>query len=117
MAVDVLLAEDEEMVRNLAATALQRKRFLVIPARNPEESIEPFRSGINVDVLLTDMQMGNGITGIVLGEHLLNEQPGIAVLVMSGFLEAELLATEKNLAFLAKPFTPYKLVKTNATGT
>src|SRR3954449_3248019 len=85
--------------------------FLVIPACNGEEAIELFRSGIAVDVLLTDMQMGNGITGIALAEHLLHQRPGIAVLLMSGFPDAKLLANERNLPFLEEPFTPDMLVK------
>ena len=39
------------------------------------------------------------------------ERPGIAVLVMSGLPEAEFLARERNLRFLAKPFTPAKLLE------
>ena len=108
----VLIADDDEAVRSLAATTLEQAGFLVLPACDGEAAIEIFRSGrVNVDALLTDVQMGNGITGIALAEHLLNERPEIAVLVMSGLPEAELLASEKNLRFLAKPFTPAKLVE------
>jgi DNA-binding NtrC family response regulator len=108
----VLIAEDEEIVRTLAATALERAGFLVLPACNGEAALEIFRNGgANIDALLTDVQMGSGITGIALAERVLMERPEIAVLVMSGFPEAELLARERNLCFLAKPFTPAKLVE------
>lgn len=108
----VLIADDEEAVRTLAATTLEQAGFLVLPACNAEAAIEIFRRGrVNVDALLTDVQMGNGITGIALAEHILNEKPEIGVLVMSGLPEAELLASEKNLRFLAKPFAPAKLVE------
>ena len=111
-AAAVLIAEDEETVRTLAATTLERAGFLVLPACNGEAAIEMFRhGGVNVDALLTDVQMGNGITGLALAEHVLNERPEIAVLVMSGFPDAELLARERNLRFLAKPFTPVELVE------
>ena len=111
-AAAVLIAEDEETVRTLAATALERAGFLVLPACNGEAALEILRDGgVNVDALLTDVQMGNGITGIALAERVLMERPGIAVLVMSGFPEAEFLARERNLRFLAKPFTPAKLLE------
>jgi len=110
--VAVLIADDEEAVRSLAATVLERAGFLVLPACNGETALEIFRNGgVKVDALLTDVQMGSGINGIALAEHVLHEKPEIAVLVMSGFSEAELLARERNLRFLAKPFTPAKLVE------
>ena len=108
----VLVADDEEAVRTLATTTLERAGFLVLPACNGEAAIEIFRSGrVDVHALLTDVQMGDGITGIALAEHILDERPDIAVLVMSGLPEAELLAREKNFRFLAKPFTPAELVE------
>ena len=110
--VAVLIAEDDERVRACAARALARAGFVVLPACNGEAAIEILRNGgVNVDALLTDVQMGNGITGIALAERVLNERPEIAVLVMSGFPDADLLARERSLRFLAKPFTPTKLVE------
>ena len=111
-AVAVLIAEDEEILLASFAKALERAGFLVLPARNGEAAIEIFRNGgVNVDALLTDVQMGNGMTGIALAEQVRNERPEIAVLVMSGFPEAEFQARERNLRFLAKPFTSAKLLE------
>lgn len=108
----VLIVDDEETVRTIVATTLEQAGFLVLPACDGEAAIEIFRSGrVNVHALLTDVQMGEGITGIALAEHIQNERPDIAVLVMSGLPEAEPLAKEKNFRFLAKPFTPAELVE------
>lgn len=110
-ALTVLIAEDDEMVRALAATVLRMEGFVVIPACNAEAAIEVFQSGVNIDALLTDNQMGGGLTGIMLAEHILRERPGLRVLVMSGFPETERSARERNLPFMAKPFKPAELAE------
>ena len=70
----VLIVDDDESVRTLAATTLEQAGFFVLLACDGEAAIEIFRSGrLNVDTLLTDVQMGNGITGIALAQHILNE--------------------------------------------
>lgn len=106
-----MIAEDEETVSAIAAAVLKREGFAVIQASNAEAAIEVFRSGVKIDALLTDMQMGSGLTGIMLADHILNEKPGLGVVIMSGFPETEGLARERNLPFLAKPFTPTRLAE------
>ncbi len=110
-ALTILIAEDEEVVRALAAAVLQREGFVVIPACNAEAAIEVFRSGLNIDALLADMQMGSGLTGIMLAEYFLRERPGLGVLVMSGFPDTERMARERNIPFMAKPFDAAQLVE------
>jgi DNA-binding NtrC family response regulator len=101
-----LLAEDERTVRNFVAIALQREKFVILPTCNGTEALQVFRSHVHIDLLLTDVQMGDGMSGIELAERIREEKPGTKVLVMSGFPENNLMAAQKKLPFLKKPFTP-----------
>jgi DNA-binding NtrC family response regulator len=101
----VLLAEDDTAVRTLAALALQAEHLYVLQACNGEEALRVARTHDNIDLVLTDVEMGAGLNGIDLRSRILAERPGLPVLVMSGFSENESMAAEKGIPFLAKPFT------------
>jgi DNA-binding response OmpR family regulator len=105
----VLLAEDDTAVRTLAAIFLQEEQFSVLQASDGDEALRVARSHESIDLLLTDVEMGDGLNGIELGSRLLAERPGLPVLVMSGFPDSEIMAAEKGMPFLAKPFTPTSL--------
>jgi DNA-binding NtrC family response regulator len=111
MAQTVLLAEDEDTFRITIIRLLQRENFLVHPCCSGEEALEIAQRTVTIDILLTDLKMGSGMNGFDLAERLLNERPGIAVLVMSGFYGAEAMAAERRLPFLAKPFKSAVLIE------
>ncbi len=106
----VLVADDEAVVRNFVVFALRRENFIVHSTSKPDEALQVFRNQA-IDLLLTDIQMGDGMNGVELAEQIMEEKPGTKVLVMSGFPEKELPATEKNLPFLSKPFTAAILIE------
>ena len=56
-----------------------------------------------IDLLITDWQMPR-INGTDLCSHLLEERPGIKVLVMTGADMSEIVDQNINLPFLPKPF-------------
>jgi DNA-binding response OmpR family regulator len=105
----VLLTEDESVVSNFVSRALEREGLTVLIAFNAEQALEVFRNEA-IDLVFTDVNLSNGMNGVELAERILAEKPGTKVLVMSGFPEKELLAAEKNLSFLRKPFTAAILI-------
>lgn len=108
-AVAVLIAEDEETVRTFAATALERAGFLVLPACNGEAALEIFRNGgVNVDALLTDVQMGYGYR---TGRARPDGEAGNCGAGDVGFSRSGVPGQGKEPFFLAKPFTPAKLLE------
>lgn len=100
-----LLAEDDPSVRPYLSVLLQQQGFVVLPACDGTEALGIFHafSG-QIDLLVTDVNMGDGPDGIDLARQLLREQPGLPVLVVSGTLESEGMAAENGFPFLAKPF-------------
>jgi CheY-like chemotaxis protein len=106
----ILLAEDDRIVSRLAEVALVRAGFIVLPATTGEEALELSRLVADLDALLTDVYMGDGMSGVQLAECLLRERPRISVLVMSANLEYQPTAFGRPLPFLPKPFAATTLV-------
>jgi len=99
----VLLVEDEPLVRLLAADVLVEAKFRVIEAANAEEALTVLQAGVEVDVLLSDVEMPPGIDGYALARQVHERWPEIEILITSG----REWPTEGDLppgaAFLAKP--------------
>jgi signal transduction histidine kinase/CheY-like chemotaxis protein len=108
----LLLVEDEDAVRQLARTALERDGYRVFQAASGEEALALIeRERVRPDLVLTDVVMP-GLDGRQLVSRLREQLPGVPVLLMSGYagpggpVSGE---TDPNLAFLQKPFTPSAL--------
>src|SRR5581483_9242488 len=91
----VLLAEDEPDLRQLLAVTLQRENYIVLPACDAGEALKTFHSHRNIDLLLTDVQLGSGMNGVELAGHILHEAPATKALLISGFPDSEILAAER----------------------
>jgi signal transduction histidine kinase len=107
----ILLVEDQEEVRTLAARLLRRRGYTVIEAASGAEGLAYAASHPErIDLLLTDVVMP-GISGRTLADQLLASRPDVKVLFMSGYTEDVLARLDPAMAFIPKPFTPTTLVE------
>jgi signal transduction histidine kinase len=110
----VLLVEDNESVRDLAARALRRRGYTVYEARTAEEAIEwSAASKVKPNLLVTDVVMP-GLSGPNLAARLLHQNPKLRVLYMSGYTDDAAAvhgAFWGGIPLLQKPFTPSKLAE------
>jgi two-component system, cell cycle sensor histidine kinase and response regulator CckA len=108
----ILLVEDEEMVRALAQTILERNGYTVFAARSVKDALRMIEEEPNmIDLMLTDIVMP-GMSGPELAERIRASRPATKVLYMSGYTDRELTsatAWEFGPAILQKPFTPQTL--------
>ena len=113
VAATILLVEDEDAVRRLAARSLTRAGYHVLEAATPSEARALFdRHASEIALLLTDVVMPE-MRGPALAELLLAIRPDLPVVFMSGY--APLDASEESAAqapFLAKPFSTSLLLST-----
>jgi two-component system, cell cycle sensor histidine kinase and response regulator CckA len=110
----LLLVEDNEAVRSLAARALQRRGYKVFEARSGEEALKLTETaGVRPDLLITDVIMP-GLSGPSLAGLLLHRQPRLRVLYVSGYTDdanADRGAFLGQAPLLQKPFTPSTLAE------
>jgi|GEM_PF-762769 len=104
----ILLVEDEVAVRQVAGIVLRKLGYRVIEAANGPEALAIWaQQGKEIDLLITDMVMPHGVTGIDLGEKLRAERPALGVILMSGY-NNEILKGEAGrtagVTLVAKPF-------------
>ncbi len=105
----ILLVEDMEIVRKLAAGILSKQGYRVVEASSGQEAVELFEANKKeIDLLVTDVVMP-GMGGTELLEQLLNIRPELKALFMSGhpqdaIAQQGILDTGTN--FIQKPFRP-----------
>jgi PAS domain S-box-containing protein len=108
----VLLVEDEQPVRELVRTILERAGHRVVEAASPEEALATFNSMKSVDLLLTDVVMP-AMSGFELFRTLVERLPSLRVLFISGYTDYALFEptiADRGAAFLEKPFSADALI-------
>jgi PAS domain S-box-containing protein len=110
----VLIVEDQETVRELAARVLRQQGYSTLEAGSGAEALELLQKADTpaIDLLLTDVILP-GINGRELADRVQADMPGIRVLFMSGYAGDALGrrgVLEEGVAFLPKPFTPSALL-------
>jgi PAS domain S-box-containing protein len=110
----VLLVEDNELVRGLAATILTGQGYTVLEAESGTEALESLaRHEGPVHLLLTDVVMP-GMNGRRLYEQVSRSHPKIRVLYMSGYNDDVISnrgVTERTPHFIQKPFSVHALTE------
>ena len=81
----LLLAEDEEGVRNTLVTILERAGYQVTATGSGDEAFATFVSDPTFDLLLTDIVMPGQLQGTTLAKELRQRWPDLPVIFMSGY--------------------------------
>jgi two-component system, cell cycle sensor histidine kinase and response regulator CckA len=111
----VLLVEDETPVRAVTFLLLESLGYQVLEAANAEEALLLVQSGGQgkIDLLLTDVIMP-GKSGLELADALRSRDPGLKVLLQSGYTREVVFhhgVVKAEIAFLKKPFSLDALAK------
>jgi len=110
----VLVVDDEEMVRRLAARILLGQGYRVLEAKSGDEAVRMLqRAAQRINGVLTDLAMP-GLGGRQLGETISRCWPRVRVIYMSGFPAKRMVdggALDPNAQFVQKPFTAEQLTR------
>ena len=110
----VLLVEDDALVRNLTAHALEEAGFEVVEADSVEGGAGVAADrGASIDVVVTDVMLGDGLASQLV-ELLQQSCPDAPVLYISGYaLDTMVTGGEvaPGVAFLSKPFLADDLIR------
>jgi two-component system cell cycle sensor histidine kinase/response regulator CckA len=109
----ILLAEDDDTVREIALRALSRAGYDVIAANSGRQAVELARDHPGpIALIVSDVVLGE-MSGRQLAQEISRVRPEIRTLFVSGYAENTIVyhgVLDPELAFLPKPFTPSALV-------
>jgi len=110
----ILLAEDEEGVRQLAALVLKSSGYEVLEARNGSDALDIVRQHPRpIHLLLTDVVMPR-LNGQQLAEQSAKIRPEMRVIFITGYTDDSLVRhelTKAGVTLVQKPFSPTELVR------
>ena len=101
----ILVVDDEPVLRRVCARLLQKLGYQVLEAPSGEEALELFKQkGSEIDLVLLDLIMP-GLSGLQTLERLRELDPGVRVLLSSGYGDKAGDKLPPELGFIAKPYT------------
>lgn len=101
----ILIAEDEMLLRVIAAEALEDAGYRVLQAGDGATALELLKSNPDIQVLVSDVKMPR-MDGYTLAAAGLTIKPELQILMMTGYAQdppAELMRT-RMIQILRKPF-------------
>jgi signal transduction histidine kinase/ActR/RegA family two-component response regulator len=111
----ILVVEDEPVLRDLAQVILQDCGYQVLEAGTGSEALQVLnKHDGHVDLLLTDMVMPDGMSGMDLAQRLRDTHPDLKIIFASGYSMEELdtgFIRQGHAQFLQKPYTHVTLPK------
>jgi PAS domain S-box-containing protein len=109
---NILVIDDEQVMRDGCSRILSRDGCSVICAENGEQGLEETkRSPESIDVILLDLMMP-GMSGMEVLDHIRAFDPNLLVIVITGYatVESAVEAMKRGAYdFIPKPFTPDQL--------
>ncbi|RUM88209.1 MAG: hypothetical protein DSZ23_04735 [Thermodesulfatator sp.] len=111
----ILIADDEELVRDLACEILRPYGYRTIMAKNGKEAVSIYRSLFpEIRLVIMDVVMPE-MDGIQAAKEILKSDPGARILFCSGYSSGadlpEIQHRQPSTMFIKKPFNPESLLK------
>lgn len=117
MPKNIIIVEDQEMIREILNETLTMNGYTVIEAANGQIALEKIVSademGFPIDLLITDIKMP-GMTGLELIDKLNSKNIFMPILAITGFSDKEIiikLLRKGCKDYLEKPFSTETLLK------
>ena len=106
----VLVIDDDALVRETLAETLAAEGIEVDGLANAEDALVLLGANQVPDVLVTDIDLGAGLTGLDLARIAFERHPSVEIILISGKpLDQDQGASGRRERFLRKPFSPAAL--------
>jgi signal transduction histidine kinase/HAMP domain-containing protein/ActR/RegA family two-component response regulator len=112
----ILIVEDEPVLREMARDILSGYGYRIFEASSGKEALGVWLQKTNeIDLLLTDMVMPEGVSGADLARQLLVNHPRLKIIFTSGYTANEIntqMLVKMKARYLQKPYTHADLART-----
>jgi CheY-like chemotaxis protein len=106
----ILVVEDDPAVRQVAVSTLVTLGYTVSEAANGDEALTKLRDGNVVHLVFSDVTMPGPLTGVDLAREVRKLQPGIGVLLTTGYV-GEDVRLDEGVEILPKPYQTQDLAQ------
>jgi|HubBroStandDraft_2_1064218.scaffolds.fasta_scaffold99226_1 CheY-like chemotaxis protein len=111
----ILVVEDEVLLREIECSILESCGYRVLEADSSSKALDVWnQQGEKIDLLLTDVVLPPGISGMELAKRLRDRQPRLKVIFTTGKVDLQLddeTLERMNARFLQKPYQHTDLVQ------
>jgi CheY-like chemotaxis protein len=110
----ILLVEDNDGVREYAATVLHGLGYAVLEASDTVSAIEILASKPPIDLLFTDVVLPGGLNGRTLADEVRRKYPDLPVLFTTGYTRNAIVhqgRLDRDVDLLNKPYTAQDLAR------
>ena len=101
----ILLVEDDKEVSALTRELLNELGFSVLHVASPAAALGALANARNIDVVLSDIMMPGGVSGVHLAREIRRRYPDLRVVLTTGYVEAAADLTDGEFELLLKPYT------------
>jgi CheY-like chemotaxis protein len=101
----VLLVEDDMEVAALTTEMLSHLGFSVVHAASPDAALGALANARSIDIVLSDIMMPGGISGLELAREMRRRQPTMPVVLTTGYSEAAAGMKSGEFELLLKPYS------------
>ena len=112
----ILVVEDEPAVRTLTRAILEHHGYRVLEAANGLEAMREWEQHeAEIQLVLTDIVLPEGMSGLELANRLLERNPDLRIIFTSGYsadIAGRYLSLQVGQGFIQKPSSPRQLLET-----
>ncbi|WP_336492001.1 hybrid sensor histidine kinase/response regulator [Methylobacterium nigriterrae] len=109
-ALRVLLVEDNAPVAEVAVSVLAERGHTVVSAGSAPEAMQVLNSGQPFDLILSDLVMPGGMSGLDLAQRVRSRWPALPVLLATGYSDQAARALKEGFPLISKPYEPAALL-------
>ena len=108
---EVLVVEDEALIRMVAADALADRGIMAWEAADADEALAALEQHPLIGLMFTDVNMPGAMNGLDLAHRVSIAHPGVELIVTSGAVTIADEDLPDHGTFLAKPYPTGRLVE------
>jgi CheY-like chemotaxis protein len=111
VSIEILVVEDEPLVRMDLADQLSDQGYTVHEAGNADDAIILLERFSNIRLIITDIDMPGSMDGLKLAAAVRDRWPPVKIIVVSGHHTIEVTDLPDGSMFFSKPYLPVKLAE------
>ena len=107
---NVLVVEDEMVLRMRAVDIVEDAGFTAIEATNADQAISVLEARSDISLLLSDIQMPGSIDGLKLAHAVHERWPDVKIILVSGHINPSNQERPENSRFFGKPINSKQMI-------